>query len=116
MTLLADPADIQKITKEQLVELYAQTCELESEVKSQKRAISDELWERIKGSGEVVGEYSVNKITRRYFKAELEQAKELGATKEVVDKTALRKLYEKGADIEHSVSKYVRIQRIQEDE
>ena len=46
-----------------------------------------------------LGDYVVRRHDRFTFKTPIEEARKLGATKEVLDKEALKKLYESGQEI-----------------
>ena len=63
-TLFKDPADVLKLSKEELVKSFAKTCALEEEVLSQKKALKDVLFDKIEGSGEIVGNHSIVKAKR----------------------------------------------------
>ena len=106
------PEEISEYSKKDLVEYYAITIQAEEEIAAQKKVIKDALAEVIEGDGEVVGDYSVVKAKRINFKVDLESAKELGAVKEAVDTSALRKLYNKGIEIEHIVTEYLLIKPV----
>ena len=114
MKILIDPKVIPNLTKEELVKTYALTCSEAEEFDAQKKAIRDLLLDKIKGSGEVIGNYAVTKAKRINFSVSLDQARELGAVKEAVDNPILKKLHGQGADIPHTVSEYVLVKEIQE--
>lgn len=95
-----NPADILKLDKPGLVELYARTVEAQDELKAQGVAIKELLWDMLEGDGEVIGDYSVTKTKRVYFtKTTLDQARELGAVKEDKDTRALKRLHDKGVAV-----------------
>jgi len=110
--LFDDPARVLRLSKEQLVERFAETCRIEEEIQAQKMAIKDALVEKLEGDGEVIGDYSVVKAKRINFKVDLEKAKELGAVKEAVDSSALKKLYDKGIEIAHTITDYLLIKPV----
>ena len=95
-----NPADILKLDKPGLVELYARTTEEMDDLKNQGVAIKEVLSELLEGDGEAIGDYLVTKTTRVYFtKTTLDQARELGAVKEAKDNKALKRLYDSGAKV-----------------
>ena len=117
-----DPAEIGKLTKAELVEAYLQTRQQAEDVYAQQSAIKDLLLEKIEGGGEVVGGYTVSIAERTSFfpgvkpKEKLEKARELGAVKDAVDTAKLKRMWNKGAEIPHSVTKYPVVKEIiQED-
>jgi hypothetical protein len=97
--------DIQNLTNEQLVELYDNLREDESQVKTDKKFVADEILLRLKKDGEVWGYYSVGKRVLKTIVLsdnkyeELRLAKELGATKEVVDQDKLKRLVNAGVKL-----------------
>lgn len=107
--VITDPAKILKFSKEELVNYFAMTCQMEEDILAQKKAIKDVLFEKIEGNGEIVGDYSIVKAKRVNFKVDLEKAKELGAVKPAVDTKILKELYNKGIKIPHSVTEYLLI-------
>ena len=110
--LVKDPADILKMTKEQLVVLHQLGADMLAEITAQQKAIRDLLAEKIEGNGEVIANHTVTKAKRLNWKVDLEQAKELGAIKQAVDSTALKQLYNKGVNIPHETVEYLIIKEI----
>ena len=112
---MKDPADILKLSKEQLVELYANTLNEQEEVEATIKVIKDELASRMDTNGEVIGDYSITKAKRINWKVTFEQAKELGAVKPAIDNTVLKQLYDKGIEIAHEVTEYLLIKAVKHD-
>ena len=108
-----NPEDIHTQSKQELIDRYAVLMAVKEEVEGTEKAIKDELASQIQGNGEVIGEYSVVKARRVSFTSvTLEQAKDFGATKQVVDSTVLKVMLDKGIDIPHSVTEYLLIKLI----
>lgn len=102
---IKDPAEILKMSDEELVQLYVETRQEEEDVAAQKLAVKQELIERLKKEnrdGKEIGEYSVTRFKMVTFKTSLEEAKKHGAVKveEKPDLILLRKLYDNGVKIE----------------
>jgi len=100
------------MSKEELIELYENSCLKLEDVEAQISAIKDILMDTIKGNGEVIGEYAVTKAKRFNWKPTLEQATELGAVKPAIDTAACKRLYEKGVEIAHTITNYLLIKKI----
>lgn len=111
---MKDPSEITKLSKEQLVELYENTNHLLDEYTAQSKAIRDELMAKMDTNGEIVGSHSLVKAKRLNWKVDLERAKELGCTKIAVDNSALKRLFDKGVKIKHSVTEYLLIKKVKE--
>lgn len=112
LEVFSDPAKIVKLTKEQLIELYEITLQLAEDLDAQTKAIKDALTEKIETNGEIIGDYSVVKAKRVNFRVDLEKAEELGATKKAVDNTALKRLYDSGVEIPHTITEYLLIKPV----
>lgn len=108
----SDPADLVKATKEELVELYSITSTIIEELEAQSKVVKDELAGRMDTNGEIIGEWSVVKAKRVNFDVTLEQAQELGAVKQAIDTSALKKLYDKGIEIAHTITEYIMIKPV----
>ncbi len=108
----SDPVNLPNATKEELVELYAMTNQIIEDFDAQSKAIKDELAERMETDGEIIGDYSVVKAKRVNFDVTLEQAKELGAVKQAIDTSALKRLYDKGIEIAHTITNYIMIKPV----
>lgn len=117
--ILIDPAKVDSLSKEELVKLYDQTRYFSGELYAQQKALSELLVEKINKDGEIVGKFAVTKAKRVSFfpdlkaKEKLAKAKELGAVKEAVDSTVLKRLFEQGVEIPHEVTKYVIVKEIE---
>lgn len=114
-----DPAVLDTLSKEQLVELHEQAGAEAEDLVSMQKAIRDILYEKIDMNGEIIGDKAVTKCEKVIVKTTVEQAEEFGAVTEEVDtdkipldlarsmdavkKTVnapmVRKLYKKGAKI-----------------
>lgn len=112
---MKDPADILKLSKEQLVELYANTLHEQEDVESTIKVIKDELTSRMDTNGEVIGDYSITKAKRINWKITFDEAKELGAVKPAIDTAVLKKLYDKGIEIAHEITEYLLIKAVKHD-
>ncbi len=110
--------DPQKITKEELVELYANLTEQWDDLKVQIDEIRSLLLEKLSGDGEVVGDYQLKRTRRLVFfpnlkpKEKVEIAKSLGATKDALDTQKLKKLYKEGKIKDVATKEYIVIKRI----
>lgn len=117
-----DPQKIEELSKVQLVEAYLQIKEVITNFNAQQQVVAELLTEKIEGNGEVVGDNTVTKAQRMSWfpdlktKEKLEKARELGAVKETVDSSKLKKIWQKGVDIPHRVSEYLLIKPIKKDE
>lgn len=107
-----NPADILKMSKEELVTLYANTLSEQEEVEATIKAVKDELTSRMDTNGEIIGNYSITKANRINFKVTFDEAKELGAVKPAIDNTVLKQLYDKGIEIKHEVTEYLLIKAV----
>lgn len=99
-----------EMTKEQLAEFYSQISYKFEELKASIDEIKVSLFDKMKADSEIIGDYIVSKRKRLSFKeVTLEQAGELGATKVVVDTTALNKMHKQGVEmpVEPSVTEYI---------
>ena len=116
-----DPQKIEKLSKENLLDAFLQTRQAVEDATAQQSAIKEILLDKIEGSGEVVGHYTVSIAQRMsYFpglktKEKLEKARGLGAIKEAVDNSALKKLWTKGVEVPHTATRYVIVKEIQEE-
>ena len=108
-----DPGDFSEMTKEDLVELIANTNHDVEHLQAMVSEAKNYLTDQIKGSGEIIGEYSVVKAKRLNWKVKLEEARELGAVKDAVDSQALKKLHNEGVKLPHSVTEYLLIKRVE---
>jgi len=112
--LLSDPADILKMTKEELVTLYVASLAPYEELENQMSTIKELLFDKIKGNGEVIGSHAITKAKRVNFDVTIEKAKELGAIKEAIDTKVLKDLYDKGIEVPHNVTEYLIIKEIKD--
>jgi hypothetical protein len=98
---MIDPIELPNLSKEQLLDEYHKICIQEEELAAGKVVLKEEVLSRMKDDAEVWGTYSVSKVRRpNYTKVTLETAKLLGAVKEAVDTSVLRKIHAKGVQIE----------------
>ena len=101
----------------ELVDARENAAHLMEQYQAEVSVYGQELLARLKAdklSGKIVGMHTVSKRTRLSFKIELAAAKDLGATKEVVDNTKLKALYTKGIDIPATTTEYVVVSEIKE--
>jgi len=113
----SDPAKLGELNKEELVAINELTERYLEELSAQRIAVRAELLEKIEDNGEVIGQKTYTKCKIYNFDIELEEAKDLGATKivpekEVIDKPALKKLVMKGIKIKHDVVERLLIREI----
>ncbi len=97
-----EPQDIKKATKEQLVDRYLEIGYQTEELEAERQEIKNELLAQLKGDGEKIGRFSVTRVKQKRYdfsKITLEQARDLGATKEQIDNNVLKKLVEKNVDL-----------------
>ncbi len=116
------PEDLQKMTKEELVEKLQELNIEEEQTVAGMVEIRNELLARLEEEhkdGELVGEYNITKAVRLNIKTSMDKARELGATKteETLDKTKLTKLYKSGAKVEGiTETVYLSVRRISQEE
>jgi len=104
---------ITKLSSEKLVETHEVARHILEQLDAQNKIIRDELYTRIKGDGEVIGNYGVTKAMLVTFPdVTIEQAMELGATKAAVDQSKLKELWNKGIKIPAKETHYVRIREV----
>jgi len=113
----SDPAMLEKLTKEELIKLNEATESALEELTAQRAAVRAVLLDKIKGDGEIIGGKAYTRIKIYNFDVGIEKAKELGATKiipakEVVDKSALKKLLMRGVKIKHEIVERLMIREI----
>lgn len=110
--ILIDPQKIGELNKEGLLNLWEATSIMADELSNQLAAIKAELEAKIEGNGEIIGKFAVTRAKRYSFDVDLEQAREFGATKEVVDQSGLRALHNKGIEIPHKITEYLMIKEV----
>lgn len=115
--IASDPAKLGKLTKGELVAMNELTEGFLEDLSAQRVAIRAELLDKIKIDGEIIGKKSYTKSKIYTFNIELEEAKELGATKivpekEVVDNSILKKLLARGVKIKHDIVERLLIREI----
>lgn len=115
-----NPEDLQKLSKEKLIEKLDEFNIEEEQIMASMVMIRTEILARLdeeKKDGELIGEFSVTKAKRISFKTTLDQAKELGAIKEAVDTGALRKLHNEGIKVPGTqITIYLSVRRLSQDE
>lgn len=115
-----NPEDLQKLSKEKLVEKLREFNLQEEQVMASMVMIREELLHRLeeqKIDGELVGEFQIKKAERITFKTSLDEAKNFGAIKEAVDTSVLRKLHRKGIKIPGTnTTTYLSVRRISQEE
>lgn len=110
------PEELLTLSKQKLIDELDRLNTYQEEIVASLVMIRQELLDRLeeeKKDGELIGEFSVTKAKRVNFKTTLEQAQELGAIKQAVDTSALRKLYNKGIKVPGvSITTYLSIRRV----
>lgn len=105
--------DIKQYTLQELVESLAKAKEVIEELKANESLLKDEVKDRLhasKISGTKCGDYLVSIVKRVWFpNFPLSKARDLGAIKETVDTTILKKLMKKGVEVEHQISEFVTV-------
>lgn len=108
MKTINDPAQLGKMTPEQLVEAYEQTLNGIDEILAQKEAIKTELDARLQAIGEKSKEwagYTVSRFPKIYFNnvtletAKMFAATQMSETKEIINTAILKRLVEAGKEI-----------------
>lgn len=93
---------IANATKEQLVERYIELGYKTEEIEAEKQVLKEEILARLKDNGEVIGHYTVTRVKKNLYKfgtMTIEQARDFGAVKEMVDNKVLEGLYQKGVKL-----------------
>jgi hypothetical protein len=115
-----NPEDLLKLSKEKLVDKLQEFNLQEEQVMASMVMIRTEILARLeeeKKDGEIIGEYSVTKAKRINFKTSLEEAQELGAIKQAIDTSILRKLYNKGIKVPGTeITSYLSVRRLSQEE
>lgn len=115
-----NPEDLIKLSKEKLVDKLQEFNLQEEQVMASMVMIRTELLTRLeeaKKDGEIVGEYSISKSKRVNFKTTIEQAQELGAIKQAIDTSILRKLHNKGINVPGvEITTYLSVRRLAQEE
>ena len=96
------PETLIEASKEEIVKILERCNEINDELMQIMTQAREELMARLteeNKDGEVIGEYAVSRVKRITFKTSFEEAQELGAVKQEVDTTALRKMFDKGITI-----------------
>ncbi len=96
------PQDIQQATKEQLVDRYMEIGYKEEELAAEKQVLKEELLSRMKDDAEKIGDFLVTKVSQKRYsfgKITVDQARDLGATKETVDNDTLKTLFLRGVKL-----------------
>lgn len=102
--MIKDPADILKMTDEQIVEALMASREAQEEAKAEEVMLKEVLIEKMekkKQDGFVAGHWGVTKFKMVRFTTTIEDARKFGATKteEKVDTTLLGKIYKSGTEV-----------------
>jgi len=87
------------------------------ELAAQRIAVREEILHKIKIDGEVIGNRAFTRIKIFNFDVDLDQAKQLGATKvipakEAIDNTKLKRLLQSGAKIKHEIVERLMIREV----
>jgi hypothetical protein len=88
-------------TLEEQVQAYRDLGKQINELEAKRKELSLSIFQQLAEEKTIIAGYTVRRYERLSFRVPLEQAREYGATKteEVIDKEALKKLYESGAEI-----------------
>lgn len=113
------PEDLLEASMQELIEALDRFNNIYDDVQQNLVMIRSELLDRLKDAkkdGEIVGEYSVKRAKRINFKTSMEEAEELGAVKQAIDSTKLRKLYSSGVKVPGvSITEYLSVRKLQQD-
>lgn len=110
--ILGNPQELLEMNKEELIGLHLRSKYVLDELKNQELAIRERLLDLLEGSGEIILNHTITKAKRVSFKVKLEEAKELGATKTAIDTAALKRLYDQGVEVPHTVTEYIIVKEI----
>ena len=120
---LEDPADLLKLTDQQLEEAYWETVQQEEDIKAQKMAIREEFIERVKKTKQTQGKFgeSIATIYPKIYTSgvKMETAEKWGAVKtEIkVDGAVISKLYKAGNKIEGVEERWeIKVTKIKKEE
>lgn len=91
--------NIQEVSMQDLVESYVKASAVIEESEAQRSVVREEILLRMKYDSETVDGYTITKVKKYKFNVTLDEAKELGAIKTVVDESILKGLYLKGVPI-----------------
>lgn len=109
----------EEMTYEELLEMRDQANHAIEQIQAGMKVVNDELMIRLANeglSGKIIGNWGISKATRYSFETTLEEAKELGATKEAVDTTKLKKLLTAGVAIPGvKKSEYILVREVEKD-
>ena len=124
-----DPQKVPTMSLDELVEAYAQACEEEEQVVTEKIMLREAILPLIPGDGTVSGEYTVSRMKKGMLriptktaekKEAMEKLKELGLVKmvEQPDHKAAQVMHEKGIKlpVEFSYTVTPLIRRIKQEE
>lgn len=125
--LAIQPEKIHEATDEELSDAYEKLNYIEKEVKPEKDQIKEEMMERLgpEDAG-MFGKCAVSKVRKpNYDKANIEKARDLGATlavvrvdeaqkaglvfKEILDNSMIKKLFDSGADLAIPVTEFIKV-------
>ena len=112
-----NPVKIQSLTKEQLIDLNDRTEAMLEELEAQRVIVREEILHKIAGDAEIIGNRSFTRIKIFNFDVDLDQAKQLGATKvipakEAIDTSKLKRLLQSGAKIKHEIVERLMIREV----
>lgn len=99
-----NPADIEKLSLEQLAEYYVNAAVIVEENTAAKKVIGQEIIDRLKAekmNGRVIGRYAVSIVTKEICNTTVEEAEPFGAVlvEKKVDTARLRQLKKAGAPV-----------------
>lgn len=115
--VFSNPAQINKLTKAQLVELNDTTESILEQLSEQRIVVRERLLEKIEGDGEIIGDKTYGKMKIYNFDVDIKKARELGAVKtvpakETIDNAILKKMVLNGVKIKHEIVERLMIREV----
>ena len=106
------PENIAGATKEELVEALMNVKHIISDMIAHQVVLREKMFDGLEGDGEVISNHNVSKAKKTTYLITLDEARELGAIKDAIDKAKLKVLEVKGVKIEKKVTEYLLIKEI----
>lgn len=116
--MFVSPENIEKMTKEELVQNRQQILYTLEELDSQRKQIDERLMEKMDADTEFIEEFEVKRITRTTLDVPLEQARELGAIvmKEAIDTAKLNNMRKKGGvELPTKTYSYIQVKEVSDE-
>jgi hypothetical protein len=115
-----DPSAVNILSDEQIIDLYTQTGQYVKDiVEPALDALKTEMLARLQQENvkaKIVNQFSVTEAERIAFNVSVEEAEILNAVKKVVDQTVLKKLWQSGAKLEPTITKYLMVRALKKPE